>query len=76
MHRPGFPELLIMLVICLLLVGPRWLPLVGRDLGQTIREARQAARDQGYSPVLITLLIVLFVLSFVYGLINTFRIFN
>jgi hypothetical protein len=76
MRHPRFAELVIMFVICLLLVGPRWLPLLGRDLGQTIREARQAVREQGYSPELVTVLIVLFVLSFVYGMINTFKIFS
>jgi uncharacterized membrane protein YtjA (UPF0391 family) len=76
MRAVGFAEILFLCVICLLLVGPRWLPLLGKDLDQTIRHARQSAREQGYSPVFITLLVVLLVLSFVYGLISTLQIFR
>ena len=41
----GFPELIIILVIALLILGPGKLPEVGSALGKSIREFRKAAGD-------------------------------
>ena len=41
----GFPELIIILVIALLVIGPGKLPEVGTALGKSIREFRKAATD-------------------------------
>jgi sec-independent protein translocase protein TatA len=41
----GFPEILVILIIALVLFGPRKLPEVGRSLGRAMRELRNAARD-------------------------------
>lgn len=41
----GFPELLVILVIALVLFGGGKLPEVGRSLGQAIREFKNAMRD-------------------------------
>jgi sec-independent protein translocase protein TatA len=38
----GFPELLVILVIALLVFGPKKLPEVGQSLGRAIREFRKA----------------------------------
>ena len=47
----GWPELLIILAVVLLVVGGRRLPEAGRALGQTIRGFKQAvqgnSRDDG-----------------------------
>src|SRR4030042_6556263 len=40
---PG--ELLLILVIALIVFGPRRLPEIGRTLGKTIRDFRQASQD-------------------------------
>ena len=40
----GWGEILVILVIALLIVGPRRLPDVGRSLGQAIREFKRAMR--------------------------------
>jgi Tat protein translocase TatB subunit len=45
MGNIGSSELLIILVLALLLLGPRRLPEVGEALGRTIRKFRQASRD-------------------------------
>jgi sec-independent protein translocase protein TatA len=42
----GVPELLIVLVIALLVLGPKRLPEVGRSLGSSIREFREGARSR------------------------------
>ena len=42
-------ELIIVLVIALLVVGPRRLPEMGNALGKTIREFRKASSDIGES---------------------------
>ncbi len=44
MGRIGWPELLVILVIVLLLVGTRRLPEIGRSLGEAIREFQRAMR--------------------------------
>jgi sec-independent protein translocase protein TatA len=41
----GLPELIIILVIALLIIGPGKLPEVGSSLGKSIREFRKAASD-------------------------------
>lgn len=41
----GMPEILIVLVIALLIFGPRQLPKLGKSLGQTIREFRGVAKE-------------------------------
>ncbi len=45
MGNIGLPELLIVLVIALVVFGPKRLPQMGRQLGQTIREFRTATSD-------------------------------
>ncbi len=41
----GAPELIIILVIALLIIGPGKLPDVGQALGKSIREFRKASSD-------------------------------
>ncbi len=41
----GFPELLIILAIALLVFGPKKLPEVGRSIGRAIREFRRASDE-------------------------------
>lgn len=41
----GMPEILIILVVALLLFGPRKLPELGRSLGQSIREFKKGAQS-------------------------------
>lgn len=41
----GAPELIIILVIALLIFGPKRLPEVGANLGKAIREFKQTADD-------------------------------
>ena len=45
MPNIGAPELIIILVIALLILGPGKLPEVGASLGKTIREFRKASSD-------------------------------
>jgi TatA/E family protein of Tat protein translocase len=45
MPNIGAPELIIILVIALLILGPGKLPEVGASLGKTIREFRKASTD-------------------------------
>jgi len=40
----GFPELLVILVVALLVFGPSRVPEMGRSLGRALREFRQAIR--------------------------------
>lgn len=44
MGNIGLPELLIILVICLVIFGAGKLPGVGRALGQSIREFKDAVQ--------------------------------
>lgn len=41
----GLPELLVILVLVLLLFGPRRLPEMAKGIGQAIREFRKGVRD-------------------------------
>lgn len=41
----GFPELLIILAIALLVFGPKKLPEVGRSIGRAIREFRRTSDE-------------------------------
>lgn len=41
----GLPELIVILVIALLVVGPKKLPDVGRSIGEAIRGFRRALND-------------------------------
>ncbi|MCU0482874.1 MAG: twin-arginine translocase TatA/TatE family subunit, partial [Chloroflexi bacterium] len=45
MPNIGVPELVIILVIALLVLGPGRLPSVAQSLGKSIREFRKAASD-------------------------------
>jgi TatA/E family protein of Tat protein translocase len=40
-----FPEIVIILLLALLLFGPKKLPEIGRTLGSAIRELRKAAQE-------------------------------
>ncbi|WP_117237583.1 Sec-independent protein translocase subunit TatA/TatB [Thermus sediminis] len=41
----GMSEILVILVVALLLFGPKKLPELGRSLGQSIREFRRGAQE-------------------------------
>lgn len=41
----GFPEIAIILLIALLVFGPKKLPEIGRTLGRTMREFQKATRE-------------------------------
>lgn len=45
----GFPELLVILVIALLVFGPSRVPDMGRSLGRALREFRDAIRGESPS---------------------------
>ncbi len=45
MGNIGFTEILLLLVVALLLFGPKKLPELGRALGRTLREFKNGARD-------------------------------
>lgn len=40
-----FPEIAVILLLALLLFGPKKLPQIGRTLGSAMRELKKAARD-------------------------------
>ena len=42
----GMPELLLILVICLLIFGAAKLPEIGRSLGKTIKEFKKAFKEE------------------------------
>ena len=56
MGNIGFPELLVILVVAFLCLGPRRLPELARALGEAIRAFRQAIEsgtgDRAYTPKL------------------------
>ena len=41
----GFQEIAVILLLALLVFGPKKLPEIGRTLGSAMRELRKAARD-------------------------------
>jgi sec-independent protein translocase protein TatA len=41
----GFPELIIILVIALVVFGPKKLPDIGRALGSSIKEFKKATKE-------------------------------
>ena len=41
----GFPELMIILVVALIVFGPRKLPELGRSLGKSLNEFKRASND-------------------------------
>lgn len=41
----GMPELLVILVVVMLIFGPRQLPKMGRALGETIKEFRGVGKE-------------------------------
>lgn len=41
----GFPELMVILIIALIVFGPRRLPEIGKALGQTINEFKKGANS-------------------------------
>jgi sec-independent protein translocase protein TatA len=41
----GLPEMIVILVIALLIFGPKKLPEIGRSLGKTIRSFQQASKE-------------------------------
>lgn len=45
MFGVGFPELLVVLLVCLLLFGANRLPEIGKSLGESIREFKRAMKD-------------------------------
>ncbi len=45
MFNIGFPELLIIVAIALIIFGPRKLPELGRTLGKSLSEFRRASND-------------------------------
>lgn len=45
MPNIGAPELIIILIVAVLILGPGKLPEVGASLGKSIREFRQASSD-------------------------------
>ena len=46
----GLPELLIILLVCLLLFGANRLPEIGRSLGEGIREFKKSLKDTPEGP--------------------------
>ena len=45
MQNIGISGLLIILVLALIIFGPKKLPEIGRAFGQTLREFKKSARD-------------------------------
>lgn len=43
----GFPEMLVILVLALIVFGPGKLPEMGSAVGRSLREFRLAVRDKG-----------------------------
>ncbi|PYZ98358.1 twin-arginine translocase TatA/TatE family subunit [Alteribacter lacisalsi] len=41
----GIPGLILILVIALIIFGPKKLPEIGRAMGQTLREFKASAKD-------------------------------
>jgi len=45
MFGVGFPELLVILVVCVIILGPKKLPELGEALGTGIREFQRALKS-------------------------------
>lgn len=45
MPRIGFPELIVILVIALVVFGPGKLPSVGKSVGEAIKEFKKASSE-------------------------------
>lgn len=45
MSNIGFPGLILILVIALVIFGPKKLPEIGKAAGQTLREFKKSAND-------------------------------
>lgn len=45
MPNIGFPELIVVLIVALLVFGPKRLPEVGKSLGKGMREFRRATTE-------------------------------
>lgn len=45
MFNIGFPELILILVVALIVFGPAKLPEIGKSLGKGIREFKKASTD-------------------------------
>lgn len=45
MFNIGTPEIIIILIVALVLFGPKKLPEIGKALGQGIRELKKASRE-------------------------------
>jgi len=45
MPRIGFPELIVILVIALVIFGPGKLPSVGKSIGESIKEFKKASSE-------------------------------
>ncbi|PLT31536.1 twin-arginine translocase TatA/TatE family subunit [Peribacillus deserti] len=41
----GFPGLILILVIALIVFGPQKLPEIGRSIGQSLKEFKKSSRD-------------------------------
>ena len=50
----GFPELLVLLVVVLLVFGPKKLPEMGRSLGRGMREFKTSVTGKDDQPAEIT----------------------
>jgi sec-independent protein translocase protein TatA len=49
MFNIGPMELIVILLVALLIVGPKRLPEVGRSIGKSLREVRRATEEVRYS---------------------------
>jgi len=47
----GMPELILVLVICLLVFGASKLPEIGRNLGKGIKEFKKGMKDDNEPPI-------------------------
>jgi sec-independent protein translocase protein TatA len=48
----GFPELILLLIVLLLIFGPRRLPEIGRSLGKGMREFKDSVSGKDSAPEL------------------------